>query len=120
MSARWQAALGQALTGVELPLPEPGAPDPAALVADLAAHGWPGDRIAGHARAEAAAERPWPHPVPAELRAGCGAAQFAAALTRVREALGLSTLETLPPSPPRRLTADEVRLLREVPPHHVG
>lgn len=120
MNARWHAALGLALTGVDLPLSEPGIPDPAALVTDLASHGWPRDRIADHARAEAAAERPWPHPVPAGLRAGCGAAQLAAALTRVRELLELSTLETRPPSAPRPFTADEVRLLREVPPHHVG
>ncbi len=120
MSARWHAALGCALTGEELPLAEPGVPDPAALVDDLAALGWTRDRIAAHARAEAAAEHAWPHPVPAALREGCGAAQLAAALVRVREALDLTSLETRPPSPRRRLTPDEVRLLREVPPHHVG
>jgi len=120
VSGRWHAALACALTGAELSLAESGAPDPAALVDDLAALGWPRDRIADHARAEATAGRPWPHPVPAALRDGCGAAQLAAALTRVREALDLITLETRPPSAPRRLTPDEVRLLREVPPHHVG
>ncbi|MFT4109308.1 hypothetical protein, partial [Propionicimonas sp.] len=61
MTARWHAALAWALTGVELPLPEPGQPDVAALVDDLARAGWPAERIAGHARAEAAADHAWPH-----------------------------------------------------------
>lgn len=120
MSGRWHAALGYALVGVELDLPEPGAPDPAALVAALADADWPSERIATHARVEVAADRTWPHPVPASLRAGCGAAQFAAALGAARALLGLATLETRPPSRRRTLTADEQRLLREVPPHHVG
>ncbi len=119
MSGRWHAALGYALTGEELPLPEPGAPDPVMLVEHLAIAGWPGSRISAHAHAEAEAERAWPHHVPATLRAGCGAAQFAAALGAARHSLGLSVLEIRPPSPRRTLTADEVRLLREVPPHHV-
>jgi hypothetical protein len=120
VSGHWHTALACALTGEALPLPEPGGPDPAVLVADLVAGGWTRERIADHARAEAAAERAWPHPVPAGLREGCGAAQFAAALTSVRQELDLVTLETRPPSARRRLTADELRLLREVPPHHVG
>ena len=70
------------------------------------------------ARTELAAERIWPHPVPAGLRAGCGAAQLAAALGRARELLGLSTLETRGPSARTKLNADELRLMREVPPHH--
>ncbi|MGC3994319.1 MAG: hypothetical protein QM779_09470 [Propionicimonas sp.] len=120
MTARWHAALAWALTGVELALPEPGRPDVAALVDDLARSGWPVERIAEHARAEARAERAWPHPVPAGLRAGCGAAQLAAALGAARSTLGLTALETRAPSTRRTLNADEQRLMREVPPHHVG
>jgi hypothetical protein len=120
VSGRWHAALGYALVGVEFDLAEPGAPDPSALVAALADAGWPSERIAAHARTEVAAERTWPHPVPAPLRTGCGAAQLAAALGAARAELGLSALETRPPSRRRALTADEQRLLREVPPHHVG
>lgn len=118
MTGRWQAALAYALTGVELALPEPGAPDPSHLVADLSDRGWAPERLAEHALAEVAAERPWPHPVPPGLRQGCGAAQFAAALGVTRQLLGLSTLETRPPSARRRLNPDEQRLLRDVPPHH--
>ncbi len=118
MSRRWHAALGSALTGEELDLPESGRPDVAALIGDLAGLGWPARRIADHAREVVAAELPWPHPVGAAVRAGCGPAQFAAALTAARAQLGLVTLETRAPSGRRTLTADEQRLLREVPPHH--
>ncbi len=118
MSPRWQAALAYALTGAEHQLPEPGNPDPAALVEALAGLGWAAAELRRHALAEVGAERPWPHPVPADLRAGCGAAQFAAALGALRHLLGLSALDTRPPAPRRGLNADEQRLLREVPPHY--
>jgi hypothetical protein len=118
MSPRWQAAVGYALIGVELAVDEPGQPDPERVVAALAAAGWSAERIGDHARTELAAEQVWPHPVPAGLREGCGAAQLAAALGRTRAVLGLTTLETRPPSTRTTFTADELRLLREVPPHH--
>nr|WP_300149870.1 hypothetical protein [Propionicimonas sp.] len=118
MSGRWHAALGYALTGEELDLPDAPAPDVPVLLDDLADLGWTAERIAAHARGQAAAERAWPHLVPADLRAGCGPAQLAAALTAARQALGLTTLETRPPSGRHRLNRDEERLLREVPPHH--
>lgn len=118
MTGRWQAALGYALTGQELALAEYGRPDPVALVADLAEAGWTADRIAGHAHALAAAEVAWPHQVPADLRSGCGAAQFAAALRAARQVLDLASLEVRPPSGRLKLNPDEERLMREVPPHH--
>lgn len=118
MTARWQAALGYALTGCELELVEPGRPDPQALVEGLDAAGWPASRVAEHAREQVAAESTWPHAVPTALRAGCGAAQFAAALGRARELLRLTTLEVRPPSGRLKLNPDEERLMREVPPHH--
>ncbi|MCC6496202.1 MAG: hypothetical protein IT193_08075 [Propionibacteriaceae bacterium] len=118
MSGRWQTALGFALTGCELELAEPGRPDPVALVSALEAAGWPADRMGAHARSRVAAELPWPHDVPADLRAGCGAAQFAAALRQARELLDLANLEVRPPSGRRQLNADELRLMRDVPPHH--
>lgn len=118
MSGRWHAALGFALTGEELDLPGTEAPDVVVLLAGLAAAGWTGQRIAEHARSRAGAELPWPHPVSMELRAGCGPAQLAAALAAARADLGLTALTTRSPSAPRRLDADEQRLLREVPPHH--
>lgn len=58
-----------------------------------------------------------PHPVPAELMRGIGAAQFLATLAELRSRIH-------PPAEPgpvvadRSLTAEERRLLSEVPPHH--
>ncbi|MGB7961657.1 MAG: hypothetical protein WCF12_01670 [Propionicimonas sp.] len=118
MSQRWHAAIGFALVGVELAVDEPGQPDPDALAKALVADGWTGDRIAARARARLQAGMPWPHPVPEALRRGCGAAQLLAALGATRAALGIATLVTRSPSVRTRLTPDEVRLVREVPPHH--
>jgi hypothetical protein len=118
MTTGWHVGLAYALVGFEVDLPASATPDAAVLVADLAAIGWDADRIGDHARETAAAEQPWPHPVPAWLRQDCGAAQFHAALARTRVLLGLVTLETRPPSGRSRLNADEERLMREVPPHH--
>jgi hypothetical protein len=56
--------------------------------------------------------------VPDALRAGCGAAQLAAALRVARELLDLASLEVRPPSGRRKLNPDEQRLMRDVPPHH--
>ena len=56
------------------------------------------------------------HPLPADLAAGLGPAQLGAAVTELRRRL------TAPPPPvvadPRPLSADERRLLQDVPPHH--
>ncbi len=117
---RWQAAQAYALVGERLDLTEPGHPDASRLILELAEAGWTRDAISDHARTEADAGRPWPHSVPAALRAGCGAAQLAAALARARELLVLVTLETRPPSARVTLDADERRLVRDVPPHHGG
>lgn len=113
----WQSALAFALTRLELPLPASDAPDPAGLVEALAQQGWSAERIAEHARDVLAAEQPWPHPIPAALREGCGPAQLQAALGRVRTLLDLDTVTKRPPAPPRPLNADERRLIAEVPPH---
>ncbi len=116
--ARWHAALAWALVGQQVELAEPGSPDPEQLVRDLAARGWPAERIREHAVEVVHAEQPWPHQIPPELRAGTGAAQLFAALGRTRALLGLVALETRAPSARTRLDADELRLMREVPPHH--
>ena len=118
MTARWQAAVGYALTGDELVLAETGRPDPVSLVTALADAGWPAERVEDHARGLVVAEAPWPHQVPAALRAGCGAAQLAAALRLARELLELSDFEVRPPSGRLKLNPDEERLMRDVPPHH--
>jgi hypothetical protein len=120
VSGRWQAAVGYALTGEELDLTEPGRPDIDALVEELRTAGWPAERIRRYAVATVEAGRAWPGQIPGPLRVGCGAAQLAAAVGRAREQLGLVALETRPPTGRTRLNADEQRLMREAPPHHVG
>ncbi|MFT4293888.1 MAG: hypothetical protein QM582_00565 [Micropruina sp.] len=106
-------AVGVALTGQRL--------DPAGEVADplaaLAAAGWDQDRIAAHAAEVLAAGGVWPHPVPEELRARVGSARLLAVLQRIQLDLGRFGRASRP-APPRPLTADERRLLNEVPPHH--
>jgi len=59
----------------------------------------------------------WPYPVPAELVVP--PAQLVAALYALRLRLGLLAVVAAP-APQRALTADEVRLMRDVPPHHGG
>lgn len=107
-----------ALTGVVFDLPEPGEPQPSELVAELATRGWDADAIVAEVRRCAEAGLPWPHPIEPRLRAGLGWAQLQAALTATRHLLGVQALVTRPKSARTRLTADEVRLMREVPPHH--
>jgi len=118
--AAWHAALAFALTGERLRMPAVPRPDAAQLLAALDAQGWTQDRIAAHARSLSDASQPWPHQVPDDLRAGLGAAQLRAALGEARRRLGLTSLETRPPSQRTSLTPHERRLLAEVPPHHVG
>ncbi|WP_152361338.1 hypothetical protein [Microlunatus speluncae] len=88
--------------------------DPAALIAELG-----GVATLRSAAAEArAAGLSWPYPVPERLRQGLGAAQVHAAVRRV------SSLIDEPPRPvirrPATPDADDLRLLRDVPPHHGG
>lgn len=110
--------MAYALTGVVVDLPEPGEPQPGELVAELATRGWDADAIVAEVRRCAEDGLPWPHPIEPGLRAGLGWAQLQAALTATRHLLGVQALVTRPPSARTRLTADEVRLMREVPPHH--
>lgn len=113
----WQSALVYAMVGIEFPLPESDAPDPAGVIEALAEQGWSAQRISEHARAVLGAEQPWPHPIPVELRGGCGPAQLQAAVRSVRALLDLDTVEKRPPAPRRPLNADERRLMADVPPH---
>ncbi len=100
------------------------APDkPGTSEADVAealrSAGWTPDRVAAHAHAVLDAAGVWPHPVAGDVIARYGAARFYAALTDLRQRLGVWTLATLPPSHRTTFNADELRLLAEVPPHHV-
>jgi hypothetical protein len=115
---RWHQALAYAITGRLVPeLGEQGDPDVAALAEQL--RGGPGE-VGSPGQPDLRADRPWPHPVPAELMTGLGYAQFAAALAQLRQALGLNgplaVAAGRDPSAP--VSAEERRLLDEVPPHH--
>jgi hypothetical protein len=116
----WHAALAYALVGEEWSLDRRPGPDLPALAVELAARDWTRERIAVHARSVQESGRPWPHPIPDALRAGLGAAQLYAALGRAREELGVAVLDPRAPSGRTVLTADERRLLADVPPHHVA
>ncbi|MFL6026557.1 MAG: hypothetical protein ACJ72K_06460 [Friedmanniella sp.] len=58
-----------------------------------------------------------PHPLPADLAAGLGAAQVWAAASELRRRLRTSG-QAATVAPQRPLTVEERRLLEEVPPHH--
>ncbi|MEO1760341.1 hypothetical protein VOI32_41690, partial [Paraburkholderia caribensis] len=87
----WHTGLAYALLGTELNLVLTPHPDIPGLVAELNAAGWPRERVTSSAR-DAWRGQAWPHPVPAGLRAGLGAAQLAGALREARAAYGLVSL----------------------------
>lgn len=104
-------ALALALTGERLTIDDVGS-----LAQGLAEQGYPAERLADLRHAAQQAERPWPFPVPLEVRREVGFARFDAALARAREELGLTGLiSTLPAERP--LNRDEQRLLADRPPH---
>jgi hypothetical protein len=118
---RWHQALSFAILGrVEPELGEHIRPEPAVLAAELA-----GAQQGGREglRAEIAGRRAsglgWPYVVPDELRAGLGAAQFAAAFGELCRLLDLDggLRRIVSGRPPDQA---EQALLREVPPHHGG
>lgn len=116
---RWHQGLAYALTGRRWDtLGEQAAPDLAVLTRELRRQ-LSDDELAAHVRSSAAAGLVWPHPVPDDLMAGLGYAQFAAALGQLRAALGLAPQSGSPRvGTTQMLGADERRLLDEVPPHH--
>ncbi|MFT4166759.1 MAG: hypothetical protein QM650_16095 [Microlunatus sp.] len=113
---RWHAALAYALLGPPVrELVEPGVPRVGQLLDDL------GGVAAVSAQVLAArAAGPWPYQVPAELRTGLGAAQYAAAWRGLIDALGPLTTNARPVVTDRALTAEERRLSADRPPHHGG
>lgn len=88
----------------------------AALPAELAALGYPAERLAELRRTAQEAEQPWPFVVPLEVRRELGFARFDAALTEARRALGLTGLVSAL-SAQRPLNRDEQRLAQDRPPH---
>ena len=74
-----------------------------------------------HRNYQRGAGRAWPHRVPPALRSGVGPAQFQALLDEAvakTVAQDSATVRSVVSS--RRLSAEEVRLLRDVPPHHTA
>lgn len=117
---RWNAALAYAITGRRWEdLAEAGKPE-LALVAYEIRHRFPGGSPALQAEItnRRKAGEPWPYEVPAELRAGLGAAQWLAALAELRKRLAVGPQPDRPVLSNREPDTDEQRLLREVPPHH--
>lgn len=114
-SPRWHRALALALLGEERDdLDEPTRPDVKGLVDALGgAH-----RIAAHVQERRDAEQPWPHPLPDVLTAGMGPAQLQALVTQAVGLVRAAQRTTAPVITQRALSPDEVRLLRDVPPHH--
>lgn len=113
----WHAALAWALLGaVPDDLPEPGRVDLPALVAEL-------ERQCGGPvalRHRVAEQGGAGHRVPEELMRGLGAAQFTAARRALERLLSPDSDSAATVAADRTLTADERRLLADVPPHHLG
>jgi len=107
--------LGYALTGCELPIDSPAGPEE--LLAALEGAGWPAQRVRDQAYSLWEQEQPWPYPLPPDRIHQVNAAQWYAILGQVRTLLGLDVVH-LPPSHRTTLTADERRLLADLPPHH--
>lgn len=75
--------------------------------------------VVAHRRTQAVTGRVWPHPVPPELRAGLGPAQFQALLQQaVAAVLSADPTTDRPVVTSRSPTPTEQRLLQDVPPHH--
>ncbi|MCW3158906.1 hypothetical protein [Micropruina sonneratiae] len=113
IDAELARAVSIALTGG----PDAVAAGAADVRAGLQGAGWGSARLGAHADAVVAAGGVWPHPVPAELRSAVGSARLFAVLQEVQAELGRFG-RTAAPAPAHPLTADERRLLAEVPPHH--
>ena len=107
--AAWHQALAYALTGRRFPdLGRQSAPDLDALVEFLRPQLGEGVDPRELARA---------HPLPTDLAAGLGPAQLGAAVAELRRRL-VGERPAAAVVSERPLSADERRLLQDVPPHH--
>lgn len=116
----WHAALCFAIVGVRVDgLDVQTVPDPD-RVRDVLVDRTPGGEqaIQDLVTGRRAAGQPWPYPLPEDLAAGIGFAQWSAALATLRRRLGVDR-------PIHRVIRsdvsqdhDDLRLMRERPPHH--
>jgi len=113
-SERWASELAASLVGEPVDLVDT-APDAGIVLAALDRLGWPASRIEAVARRCFEAEEAWPFPVARHVVAE-GPAQWYALVREARTLLGLDG-DVQPPPTRTALTADERRLLSEVPPH---
>ncbi|SDL43287.1 hypothetical protein [Tessaracoccus oleiagri] len=111
--ADFAAELGRALTGETLPLTSPLLED---LVGDLRDLGWGAEQLGLLRQARQESGEPWPFPVRRDVVAEVGFAVFHARLAALRDALGLTGLQTMQRAS-RALTAEERRLAADRPPH---
>lgn len=111
---RWATELASCLVGERVELPHTD-PDAHAVLAALETAGWGAEVISAIAYDRFAADEPWPFPVRREVVAA-GPAQWYALVGQVRTLLGLDG-EVRPPSTRTALSADERRLMTDVPPH---
>lgn len=108
----WHTLLAYALTGEWLVLPQDGGPesalDPDRLLAELAAIGWSGARLARAAALQ--------RTVPAQQVRVLGPARFSAVLAELRRRVlvGADDVRTVSARP---MDADERRLAADRPPH---
>jgi len=117
---RWNTALAYAVAGRRWDdLDESGVPE-LQRVADEIRRRVPDGRsgLQQEIVARLRAGQQWPYDVPPDLRAGLGAAQWVAALGRLRDLLAVGPQPDRPLLSDRKPDADEQRLLRDVPPHH--
>jgi hypothetical protein len=87
------------------------------FLSTLESLGWTSQRIQSLATDSWLAETAWPFPLPSSTLPPTGAAQWYALLAQVRARLNLDVVRR-PPSPRTALTAEELRLTDDLPPHH--
>lgn len=110
----WASELATALVGerVELTQTPPNAAD---VLTALESVGWGVEEISAIAYARRSADLPWPVPAPRDV-VSAGPAQWYALVGEARTLLALDG-DVRPPSTRTALSADERRLLVDVPPH---
>ncbi|MGL5406633.1 MAG: hypothetical protein ACRDAX_07625 [Propionibacteriaceae bacterium] len=117
MTAPFHSALAKALTGEDIDLGEQEKPDIVLALAQLAQVGWDTARIAELRKQCRVSQQPWPIPVPASARGDISAATWLALVSQAIAQLGITDRAQYA-RVDRPLTADEQRLVSQVPPHH--